>query len=117
MAGLRSEVDAIRRKLEPLTKDDPSLVHELATNKAMLRDLRATLREVEAEVSAVDGRLQLEAQSRRRQLDEEQRQWEEKLAAAIEHLQGLRSGPRHEQALQDAQSSLQVSILRFCFSS
>ena len=109
LAGLKSEVDAIRRKLEPLKKEEPSLMQEIATNKAMLRDLRTSLRDVEAEVSAVDGRLQLESQSRHRQRGEEHNQWEEKLATALKHLKDLRS--HHEQALQEAQSSLRVSRL------
>lgn len=99
----------MRRKLELLKKEEPSLLQELATTKVMLRDLRATLLEVEAEVRSVDERLQLEAQSRRRQADEELSQWEEKVINATEHLQALRSHSRHDQAVQVAQSSHQVS--------
>ena len=108
LAGLKSEVDALKRKIEPLKKEEPVLMQEIVTNKALLRDLRIALREVEAEVSAADGRLQLETQLRHRQRGEEHSQWEEKLAGARGHLKSLRS--QHEQTLQDAQSSLQVSL-------
>ena len=79
------------------------LSQELATSKNTLRDLRITLREVEAEVGAVDGRLQQEALSLRKHLDDEHRYWEDKLAAATDNFQVQRA--RHEKAVQVAQAS------------
>jgi hypothetical protein len=102
LAGLQSEVESLRRKNDSLVKEEPALSQELATNKNILRDLRIVLREVEAEVGAVDSRLQQEALSLCNRLEDEHRQLEDKLATATDNLRVLRA--THEKAVQVAQA-------------
>ena len=103
LGGLATDVDAMRRKLAPLEKEEPTLTQELEAARGQLKDLRVALRDAEADVAQAEARGQRETDARRQKHDDDVRRWEAKAAAQHAAVEAMRV--RHEQVLTDARDN------------